>query len=103
MGVTPDFLALTPGNLGTIYNDPFNALLPVGGTQWTVDLNSQVASPVNWILLGAHLIDQDPEDFFRITSVDVAPVPIPNSMLLFGSGLGGLLLYNVRRNHSSKI
>ncbi|MGB0909537.1 MAG: hypothetical protein ACPGYT_04190 [Nitrospirales bacterium] len=101
-GVTPDFLTLTPGNLGMIFNDPFNApTLPSGGTQRTVNLKSYVATPVDWVLLGADLTDQNPEDFFRVTSVEMAPVPIPNSMLLFGTGLGMLLLYNVRRKYSS--
>lgn len=98
-GPTPDFLALTPAGLGTVFDDNFNdppGILPEG-TQRTLNLSSQVSTEVDWLLLGANLTDTSPEDFFRVTSVSVGAIPEPSTLLLFGTGFAGLLLYNWRR------
>ena len=104
-GSTPDFSTLTPSDLGTVFNDALNVpgTLPNGTTR-SLNLASQVSTSVDWLLLGASLTDPDPEDFFRLTSVNVtdatgAPIPEPSTILLWGTGLGGLILYKLRRKH----
>ena len=64
-GPTPNFLALAPADLGTVFDDNFNdppGILPEG-TQRTVNLSSQVSTEVDWLLLGANLTDTSPGRF----------------------------------------
>ena len=99
-GSTPEFLTLTPADLGTVFNDNFNdpgGILPEG-TPRTLNLSSQVSTEVDWLLLGANLTDTSPEDFFRVTSVSVGAIPEPSTFLLFGTGFAGLWLYTRKRN-----
>ena len=78
------------------FHDTLNVpgTLPNGTTR-LVNLASQVTTSVNWLLLGAHMTDPDPEDFFRLTAVSVSqtPVPEPETLFLFGIGLLGLIIY----------
>ena len=98
IGATPDFLNIDPlgASLGPIFSDPQNASVPIPLGSRVIDLASQVPTQVDWLLIGADLTDDSPEDIFRLASVK-AVIPEPSTILLFGTGLAGLMLYNRRR------
>ena len=96
IGATPDFLNINPlhASLGTEFLDPENNQPPLAVAPRSIDLASQVPTQVDWLLIGADLKDNSPEDFFRLKSVSV---PVPSTFLLFGAGFAGMMLYNQRR------
>ena len=97
IGAPPNFPAISPSGLGTEFVDPeLSNTIPLPLNPRSIDLASQIPTQVDWLLIGANLTDPDPEDAFRLASVK-AVIPEPSTILLFGTGLAGLLLYNRRR------
>ncbi len=75
------------GALDTTYPGTLNGRGMEGSDSYLVSGN----------MITVSMLVTEPGDWIRVVTTSTAPVPEPSTMILMGSGLFGLVVYNIRR------
>lgn len=82
-------------NVGSI-ESTFNGTASAGSTTRTINLSTSFSNPVDWFLISASINNTDYGDSFKFKTLTVSvptenAVPEPTTIILFGTGLMGLI------------